>query len=287
MEIDDNTIKEYKKIVLDIFKAFVTICNENDLRYYCAFGTVLGAIRHHGMIPWDDDVDVFMPRPDYERFLLIFKEIKSEKYELITPRNNKLYYLLYTKLCNKNTTLLESVDSSYVLGVFIDVFPLDGLSVNKEIQLQKIKKLKLLFYSGVIRPTFKKFKSLLYERKFLLLFFVYSRITYFLNPLIIKILHNSCVKCKYNSSGTIACFMDCIDLLEVYPKEWFEDYLEVPFEDFIVRIPKGYDDYLKYSYGDYMVLPPISERSLQHDKIYLNLNKRLSMSEIAVLRARG
>jgi lipopolysaccharide cholinephosphotransferase len=281
MEIDDHTNKEYKKIALDVFRAFVSICNINGLQYFCAFGTALGAVRDLGMIPWDDDVDVFMPRPDYEKFLLIFKEYHSEKYELITPRNNKSYYLLYAKMCDKNTTLLESEDSSCVVGVFIDIFPLDGLSDNRKKQLGRIKNLKLLFYSSAIRPTFKKFINLLSERKFLLLICVYSRITYLLKTIIVKILHNKCLEYDYNNAETVACFVDCIGLLETYPKAWFESYIQVPFEDFTVRLPKGFDNYLKFTYGNYMVPPPINERYSQHDKAYLNLNERLCMSEIA------
>lgn len=102
-----NIKKEWNAAILDILKTFISICHTHNLRYYCCAGTAIGAVRHHGMIPWDDDIDVIMPRPDYDRFLEIARHEDFGNYEVVTPYNNERYPLYFSKLVNKNTTLIE------------------------------------------------------------------------------------------------------------------------------------------------------------------------------------
>jgi phosphorylcholine metabolism protein LicD len=156
--IDKN---QYKKIVVDVFEQFIHFCEQNNLRYYCAYGTALGAVRHQGMIPWDDDIDVYMPRPDYEKFIETYPQQDSKHYEIITPRYNKNYYLAFTKMCNKTTTLLEDEEHLFVIGAFIDIFPLDALCANQQSQIDKANRLLLLFKSSVIRPSINNLRWVL------------------------------------------------------------------------------------------------------------------------------
>ena len=97
--------KEWNATILDILKAFMEICKTHNLRYYCCAGTAIGAARHHGMIPWDDDIDVLMPRPDYDRLLEIAKKEDFGKYEVVTPYNNESYPLYFSKLVNRETKI--------------------------------------------------------------------------------------------------------------------------------------------------------------------------------------
>ena len=107
MVITPEIKPKWNAIITDILRAFVEICNEHGLHYFCVGGTAIGAVRHGGMIPWDDDIDVCMPRPDYERFVEVFNAMDSPDYELVTPYSQDNYPLPSMKLCNKKTTLME------------------------------------------------------------------------------------------------------------------------------------------------------------------------------------
>ena len=125
MDIKDIK-KEWNATILDILKAFIDICKKHNLRYYCCAGTAIGAARHHGMIPWDDDIDVLMPRPDYDRLLEIAQHEDFGKYEVVTPYNNESYPLYFSKLVNRETTLIEEKERPCILGLYVDIFPLDA-----------------------------------------------------------------------------------------------------------------------------------------------------------------
>ena len=102
MQVTPELQPKWNAIITDVFRKFIEICKENDLSYFCCGGTAIGAIRHQGMIPWDDDIDVFMPRPDYDKFIKIAQSVELDKYELITPFTHPNYPLYFAKLCNKN-----------------------------------------------------------------------------------------------------------------------------------------------------------------------------------------
>ena len=127
-----NIKKEWNAAILDILKTFISICHTHNLRYYCCAGTAIGAVRHHGMIPWDDDIDVIMPRPDYDRFLEIARHEDFGNYEVVTPYNNERYPLYFSKLVNKNTTLIEEKERPCIIGLFVDIFPLDATADDVE-----------------------------------------------------------------------------------------------------------------------------------------------------------
>ena len=121
MDIKDIK-KEWNATILDILKAFMKICKDNGLTYYCCAGTAIGAVRHHGIIPWDDDIDVIMPRPDYDRLLEIAKTVDFGKYEIITPYDDETYPLYFSKISNRNTTLIEDRQIPCVIGLYVDIF---------------------------------------------------------------------------------------------------------------------------------------------------------------------
>ena len=145
------TDDELKQLELDIMKQFDAYCEKHDLRYYLYAGTLIGAVRHKGFIPWDDDIDVVMPRPDYEKLqLLLEKEPISPNIKLVNAKNYDLYPFPFLKLTDTRTSgIAKYMPKNYRMGVWIDVFPLDGLPENKEerdahvAHLQKkIRKLK-------------------------------------------------------------------------------------------------------------------------------------------------
>ena len=113
--------------ILRILMAVDKTCRENQLRYYIWAGTMIGAVRHKGFIPWDDDIDIAMPRPDYERFIAHSKEWLPQPYEFVCAENDPRYPLPFGKVQDASTTLIERTHLHYLGGIYIDVFPIDGV----------------------------------------------------------------------------------------------------------------------------------------------------------------
>ena len=146
--MDDKTLKRLHGAELEIMEEFVRICNNHNLVYFLYGGTLLGAVRHNGFIPWDDDLDLAMPRKDYEEFLKIAPQEINEKFIIDNYKTNKNYYLNFTKIRNKNTVFIQDFQAeSYKgpKGIWIDVFPLDNIKNEKGIlQTFRVKIVKFL-----------------------------------------------------------------------------------------------------------------------------------------------
>ena len=152
--INKEETQKLKEIQLKMLKEFINICNKLDLKYYVIGGTALGTIRHNGFIPWDDDIDVGMPRHDYEKFILMGQSLLSQGYFIQTHISDPLYPNNFAKIRDSSTTFIEQVvkDIDMHHGVYLDVFPLDGVAPSK---LKKLFfKLKNKLYSSKIREAF-------------------------------------------------------------------------------------------------------------------------------------
>ena len=125
MDYSETTRALYKAKICEIAKVFDAFCNKHNLRYFGIGGTAIGALRHKGIIPWDDDIDFVMPRPDYDLFLKLSQELMP-RYEVFTHKTHPLYHLTMAKMCDANTSYLASFEQHLMLGAFVDVFPLDG-----------------------------------------------------------------------------------------------------------------------------------------------------------------
>lgn len=136
-------MNELQKKLVDILSWFHNLCNNNNLNYYAIGGTALGAIRHGGFIPWDDDIDVGMPRTDYEKFIKIANKY-SKKYAIEYPGINKDFLYPYAKIYDTQTTLIENKRYKIKRGIYIDVFPLDGIGNTKKESLKNFKKIDIL-----------------------------------------------------------------------------------------------------------------------------------------------
>ena len=128
--IDQETLNRMHLLHLDILKEFIRICNKYELRYFLLGGSCLGTVRHQGFIPWDDDIDVGMPRPDYERFMEIAQNELPEYYFLQNSKTDPDYPLCFAKIRDSRTTFIERSVSHLNInhGIYFDIFPLDGLS---------------------------------------------------------------------------------------------------------------------------------------------------------------
>lgn len=285
MDIKDIK-KEWNATILDILKAFMKICKDNGLTYYCCAGTAIGAVRHHGIIPWDDDIDVIMPRPDYDRLLEIAKTADFRKYEIITPYDDETYPLYFSKLSNRNTTLIEDRQIPCVIGLYVDIFPLDATDDD----VAKAKRLKDRYTKIINRlnavsthNTFGEYLSLLKKKEEwgrfaikTLAFFCRSAMRRHLIRQMDRLSHLY----DYDKAKNVQVYTGSYGHREVFPKSWLGKGKEFPFEDTTVLLPECYDEYLRHFFNDYMQFPPVEQRIEKHNRAYLNIHKKETREEI-------
>lgn len=254
------TETESKNIMLEILQNIDSFCRNNDIKYFLAYGTLIGAVRHKGYIPWDDDIDIQMLRQDYNKFISMYSD---SRYILITPENENNYYLPFAKVYDNQTLLVENISHSKEIGVYIDIFPIDDCgstheeSVNfskKSNLFRKMLAVKNLQFSSS-RAIYKN--CILVIAKMLLLFIPRRAI---IDRLQKKI---SCNLTKDISFvGELSQYV--YDKRSIWRKEVFRSVIYVEFEGYSFCVPVGYDEYLKTTYGDYMQMPPEEKRISHH-----------------------
>lgn len=263
--MQELTLKEIQNIELELLVKFDSICKENNLRYSLGGGTLLGAIRHKGFIPWDDDVDVMLPRPDYEKFVSICMK-RETGFNLITYETVNGYNGLFAKIFDPETIIKDDfMEMTFETGVNIDIFPIDGLGENESEALKIFK--KTAWNRGMlVAVLWKKFfrsktHSILVEPiRFTM--FILSR---FANPKkILKKVDEENLKHPFEGSKYAGCVCGSYREKEIMPTDTFEKYIEVDFEGEKLRAIANYDAYLTKHYGDYMQLPPADKQQTHH-----------------------
>ena len=250
-------LDELKKIQIEILDEVVNFCERRNLRYFLAYGTLIGAIRHKGYIPWDDDIDIAMPRPDYEMLLSCFNN-ESKKHKVVSYRTDKSYGMAFAKVHNPLTIVDEHKYKKEPFGVYIDIFPLDAVVSDSQIffcwLLRKVLNCKKALL-GVRRSIFKDF-YILVGKILLKPFSVYR---------IVKKMDDIGRKGNFEEAVFIESFYSSTVKKEKMLKAVFDGFEYAEFEGKKYKIPKGYDQYLKQQYGDYMNLPPEDKRVSHHD----------------------
>lgn len=257
------SLEELKEIELNLLLQIDKICRDNNIKYSLSGGTLLGAIRHKGFIPWDDDIDVVMPREDYNKFIS-YCENNNIDFKIINFENNKYYYHLFTKAYAPNTIIKEVGDNRIHkdnYGVYLDIFPYDGLS--GDYGEACIKSKKLLYLKSLL--SYKYYKKYIYNHKLSIIKNIYMYLT-FLNGkitpknVIYKKIFNM-LKCStYEYFITIDGYYGTKEIIK---KTIFDELIDVEFEGNKFLSFKNYDKYLKNLYGDYMALPP-KEKQITH-----------------------
>ena len=285
-EVTKELQPRWNAVIIDVLSVFIRICEAQGLRYFCAGGTAIGAVRHQGMIPWDDDIDVFMPRPDYDRFLRLAAQSMPEGYEVLSPYTTKDYPMYFAKMCNARTTLLENERIPCVFGLYIDIFPLDGACDDVETcyrEKRRFKRLMNKLEAVSTHNSFGEYVGLLTKRREWGRFAV-KTVAFccrsWLRRWLLKQMDSIAYGHDYALSSRVVTYSGAYQRQEIYPKAWLETPQMFAFEGLMVNLPHDYDAYLRHFFGDYMTLPPVEQRASHHQKVFFDLDKRLDLKAI-------
>lgn len=282
--LDNKTVEKYKNILLKLFGKFIDFCEDHSIEYYCSGGTTIGAIRHRGFIPWDDDIDLFMMRKDYNRLLTLKKELRAKGIGMEGIQCSDKF-AVFLKIWDLNTTLWELKELPFVYGVFIDIYPLDYTDDPLEQFVKKYKKRRSLcryYQLSLIHFSISTFLSRLYQKDYkfvtkgLLSLFFPKWMTSRVRNRIIK----EDIKEQKDTGAFLVSYYGYYWEREYYKAEWFKEYKLVDFESLKVKIPIGYHEYLTQNYHDYMKLPPVEKQVSHHYHYYLNLDKGMTIDEV-------
>lgn len=275
----DEQLKKLQSIELGILKDFIEICDKNDLDYFLVGGSAIGAVRHQGFIPWDDDIDVAMTRKDYDKFLKIAAEEYSDRYNIVNNEVNPDFPLMNTRWSLKGTQFVpeDFKDVKGDFGIFLDIFCQDNMPDDeKEFKKQGTRAWlwgKFLVLSGVKKPVLymKGWKKKV------------MRVACYIGYYVLRVLHlkprffyNHAKKwmLKYEDENTkrLGYMFDPNRFTSVLNRDEIFPTREVPFEDIKVKVPNNVDKYLTRRFGDYMQLPKEEDRHI-HPPYILDFGK--------------
>ena len=268
MKKNELTIIDTQRISLEILNDIANICETQHFRYSLIYGTLIGAVRHHGYIPWDDDVDIMMPRSDYDKFLLYMKKhIQEYPHLRVFNRDEcKEYPYMITRISDNRYEIVMENEKSYGMGVFIDIYPYDGLGNTKDEAVKyglKGDRLSSLCYQST-RDHFAIETTTSLIRKIIKFpVYVYAKIRgkeYFQNKL-----EKLAREKDFDNSEYVGCAVWLSwGEKDIFPRKWFDETLFMQFDKYEFRVPKEYDKVLRHEYGDYMKLPPEKDRIGHH-----------------------
>ncbi|MBQ9880337.1 MAG: LicD family protein [Clostridia bacterium] len=277
MEYEENVLRKLQNTELEILIEIDRVCRKHRIRYMLTGGTLLGAVRHKGFIPWDDDIDIIMPIRDFYRFCDVCKLELSERFFLQTILTDNFYHF-WAKI-RKNNTLMEESDYPFEIhqGIWVDIFPIIGVDDSPE-KIKKIKDkmidfiqfmiecrssgpFKRMSFDGILRFIPKKIQHFLVRKRFRLFL---KKVFLSIPKPILFCIQEVKLKRLFDSvkDAGMWCYIagDDFEIDARYPSEIIDDTTELEFEGKLFPVPSNYDLYLTMLYGDYMTPPPINER---------------------------
>lgn len=282
----------YNAKMVEILNYFISFCESQSLTYWVGYGTAIGAVRHHSIIPWDDDIDLLMPRKSYNDLLNYSDIFNNGKFELLHVLNRPDSTCRVIHICDTQTTVITKIKLPIVNGVHIGISPIDFSDDSEE---------EIIKHSLELNKAFGSYFNCLYHYTF------FDLINSFKHPrkafsIFKNWYYQGSSKERFRkqaleydnyyagSIGKRAFNMHELlfsKKLHCFNSEWFNDSVQFPFEGIQVNLPIGYHNYLTAQYGDYMTPPPADCQVPHHSIDYLNLNKRLSFSQALERYNRG
>lgn len=259
-------VEQLKQVELDILRQVHKVCAENGIRYSLCGGTLLGAVRHGGYIPWDDDIDILMPRPDYEKFILYCKN-NDTPFNLICNQTQPKYGYLFAKACSRETVIEEIYTNrkGAEYGVYIDIFPIDGLGESyaeaKKVY-DKTEFRRELLVAANWKKYFRSKTHAWYYEPARFAFYLLSRFVSYTKS--VNSIEKDCKSHGFENSSLAGCVCGAYRLKEIMDKSVFAELTTMTFEGEEFFVMKNYDSYLKALFGDYMQLPPEEKRVTHH-----------------------
>ena len=255
---------EMKQIELEIVDEIHRICKEHNLQYFLAFGSLIGAMRHQGFIPWDDDTDLLMFREDYTQLVRHFDEWKSsDRFAIVAPElGNSPYH--FAKIYDSRTIMKQTyLKDEYTTGVWVDIFTLDWFDPNNQLTLRKIRRLVTLRYLAAMNPQAPSSSPMVSMARR-----VVGAIFSHVDPKVLaaRIDELAQEQCTTPTNAVTVVFSIDKKMERIYRKEWFEPIL-VPFEDREYYAPREYDLLLTTRYGNWR--EPVPEEAHSSDAFML------------------
>lgn len=271
--MESDILRKVQLVQLEMLYEIDRVCRENDIPYFLHCGTFLGAVRHKGFIPWDDDLDVAMFRQDYERFRVIAPEKLKETYCFQDWHTDAQYALPFGKLRKRNTYYLEAKSAPLAEnGFYVDIFPIDPAPA-EEAQRERLKrKLLTLFRVKLMKSGFSPWmeENRINWKK---------RIGYLPYKLASKLVSNQWLICRYDAAvaavpqGELVYEQSALPKPNYFQRSWLQELEMYPFESGSFPGPKDYDSYLTSLYGDYMTPPPEDARENRHQIVRLDFGE--------------
>ncbi len=270
-ERQEMTFAQIRQTEFDILKYFRDICQRERISYCLSNGSLLGAIKYRGFIPWDDDIDVFVPRKDYDHLMSSFED--TERYRLFSHERNPHYLFPFAKLCDMTTEKLEdNIDNGVRMGLNIDIFPLDiwpddragavelAAAINKDIYRLTFLKCRQALSAGRLKRLTKNIVLSLLRPTI---------------PLVVRKITKSAKRnCKNEAPSYLGCVAWCIyGEAEIIPADVFSSMVPVSFEGETFMAPAGYEIYLRSLYGDYEKDPPADQQVTHHRFVAYQCNQ--------------
>lgn len=268
--MNEDQLKQIQNIELEILDEIMRICNKHKIPFIMMGGTCLGAIRHQGIIPWDDDIDLGMLRSDYDRFAFLCKTELSDNYFFQDFDTEKYCGFIFGKIRKNDTALVEEYSKNVKMnqGIWVDIFPFDYVS--DDIAVHQKKYSKLLFFRNLlaIKQGFKVKKTDTRITK-ILYFLVKSFIWLIPRKVIINKLNQLMINQNEVPTNTLFPYGCAWGLKERISTNLFFETINVEFNGRSVPVFKDYDTYLRNLYGDYMTPPPLEKRNSGHDVCHI------------------
>lgn len=283
MEFD---IECYKNKLRKMTAVFDRYCRDNNLRYSLCAGSLLGAIRHHGIIPWDDDVDVMMPRPDYNRLLEFAKTNFPDGYKIICADNTSHYYLPIAKMTDLNTCMIEfRQNMECQVGVNMDIFPVDVIPEDEEHRENIYHQFLMLSHKASDVAEYAHFKSPFEKEGFRM-----RTLLHWIKNKIYRLFYNSAALFKkanvlistedWENGKHCRIYTSYQYHNRIFDKTLFETYIELDFDGIKVMCISEHETYLTLLFNNFMQLPPKEKQVYHHHHYFLNLDRGYTNQEL-------